>query len=59
MPSFQTDSNLDRRIKKKLITDTIALLNMSTNRRARMKNQKVFDMNKRLMNKFNVVPSSK
>lgn len=29
MPSFQTDSDLDTRIKKGLITDTVALLNLN------------------------------
>lgn len=33
MPSFATDSPLDLRIKKGLITDTLALLNLSVKRR--------------------------
>jgi len=35
MPSFQTDSALDLRVKKGVITDTVALLNLNTNRRYR------------------------
>ena len=40
MPSFQTDSPLDYKIKKGVIHDTNALLNLSIKRRNRIKNLK-------------------
>jgi len=33
MPSFQTDSTLDYRIKKGVITDSVNILNLSKQRR--------------------------
>lgn len=38
MPSFQTDSPLDYKIKQGVINDAIAILNLNPKRRARMKN---------------------
>ena len=38
MPSFQTDSPLDYKIKHGVINDCIALLNLSVKRRNRVKN---------------------
>ena len=32
-PSFKADSGLDKRIKEKLVSDTIKLLNLSTKRK--------------------------
>jgi hypothetical protein len=40
MPSFQTDSPLDYKIKKAVINDALSILNLSIKRRNRMKNQK-------------------
>ena len=34
-PSFKADSGLDRRIKEKLVTDTLTLLNLSAKRKQR------------------------
>jgi hypothetical protein len=48
MPSFATDSPLDVKIKKGVISDTLALLNMSIKRRNRTKNQKKLEMQRRL-----------
>ena len=38
MPSFATDSPLDYKIKLGVINDTIAILDLSAKRRARIKN---------------------
>ena len=40
MPSFQTDSPLDYKIKQGVINDCMSLLNLSSKRRNRIKNQK-------------------
>ena len=32
-PSFKADSGLDKRIKEKLVSDTVKLLNLSTKRK--------------------------
>jgi len=37
MPSFATDSPLDYKIKKGVINDTIAILNLSLKRKQRLK----------------------
>lgn len=44
MPSFQTDSPLDYKIKQGVINDCIAILNLSAKRRARIKNQKRMEL---------------
>ena len=51
-PSFTTDSPLDYKIKKELITDTIRLLNLSIKRKLKTKGVKRAEMQKRLF-KFN------
>jgi len=43
MPSFATDSPLDHRIKKGVISDTLELLNLSKRRRYKMMLQKKED----------------
>jgi hypothetical protein len=56
MPSFQTDSPLDMKVKKGVIHDTINLLNLSVKRKNRIKNQKKVELQKRLLkpNSINV-----
>ena len=49
MPSFQTDSPLDYKIKHGVINDCIALLNLSIKRRNRVKNQKKQELQRRLL----------
>ena len=44
MPSFCTDSPLDYKIKKGVINDTLAILNLSTKRRNRTINAKKMEM---------------
>lgn len=56
MPSFQTDSPLDLKIKKGVINDTIALLNLSIKRRNRVKNQKKQEMQRRLFKGYSLKP---
>lgn len=46
-PSFSTDSPLDFKIKKNLITDTVRLLNLSQQRKAKYKRQKAAEFLKR------------
>lgn len=48
-PSFTTDSPLDYKIKKALISETIKLLNLSINRKLRAKGNKRAEMQKRLL----------
>lgn len=56
MPSFQTDSPLDYKIKKGVINDTIALLNLSIKRRNRAKNLKKQEMQRRLFKGYSLKP---
>ena len=49
MPSFCTDSPLDHKIKKGVINDTLAILNLSTKRRNRTINAKKMEMQRRLL----------
>jgi tubulin polyglutamylase TTLL6/13 len=44
MPSFQTDSPLDYKIKKAVINDSLSILNLSIKRRNRMKSQKKIEL---------------
>ena len=46
-PSFETDSPLDFQVKKKLISDTLRLLNLSYYRRIKYKRQKAADVERR------------
>lgn len=46
-PSFATDSPLDFKIKKALITDTLKLLNLSQQRKQKYKRQKAAECQKR------------
>lgn len=48
-PSFKADSGLDRRIKEKLVADTINLLNLSTKRKQKWINQNKIVMQKRML----------
>jgi tubulin polyglutamylase TTLL6/13 len=48
-PSFTTDSPLDYKIKKKLIEDTVRILNLSINRKLRTKGNKKAEMQRRLL----------
>ena len=48
-PSFSTDTPLDFKIKKNLITDTIKLLNLSWQNKQKYKKQKQLDFQKRAM----------
>lgn len=43
-PSFKADSGLDKRIKEKLVTDTVNLLNLSNKRK-----QKLIQQNKKVI----------
>lgn len=43
-PSFKADSGLDKRIKEKLVADTVNLLNLSTKRK-----QKWIQSNKKVI----------
>jgi tubulin polyglutamylase TTLL6/13 len=43
-PSFTTDSPLDYKIKKALITDTIKILNLSIKRKLKVKGNKRAEM---------------
>ena len=47
-PSFTTDSPLDYKIKKALISDTIKLLNLSIKRKLKIKGDKRAEMQRRL-----------
>ena len=42
-PSFSTDTPLDFKIKKNLITDTIRLLNLSFSKKQKYKKQKTIE----------------
>jgi tubulin polyglutamylase TTLL6/13 len=46
-PSFSTDSPLDFKIKKDLISDTIRLLNLSLSKKLKYKKQKQIEFQKR------------
>jgi tubulin polyglutamylase TTLL6/13 len=46
-PSFTTDSPLDFKIKKCLITDTLRLLNLSQQKKLKYKRQKALEFQKR------------
>lgn len=48
-PSFKADSGLDRRIKEKLVTDTINLLNLSTKRKQKWISQSKKVIQQRMM----------
>ena len=48
-PSFSTDSPLDFKIKKNLISDTIRLLNLSLTKKQLYKKQKQIEFQKRAM----------
>ena len=52
MPSFATDSPLDFKIKKGVITDTLSLLNLSKKHRNQIIKQKKDDQQRRLMSKI-------
>jgi len=49
-PSLTTDSPLDKKIKKALVTDTIRIWNLSLKRKYKAKNDKKTQMQKRLLN---------
>jgi tubulin polyglutamylase TTLL6/13 len=49
-PSFTTDSPLDYRIKKALISDTVKIWNLSIKRKFRAKIDKRNQMQRRLLN---------
>jgi tubulin polyglutamylase TTLL6/13 len=49
-PSLTTDSPLDKKIKKALVTDTIRIWNLSLKRKYKAKNDKKAQMQKRLLN---------
>ena len=49
MPSFATDSSLDYRVKRGLITDCLKTLCLNMNRRARYKKERRKKMTERLM----------
>jgi len=46
-PSFTTDSPLDFKVKKNLISDTIKLLNLNYYKKMKIKRQKTLDLQKR------------
>jgi tubulin polyglutamylase TTLL6/13 len=46
-PSFSTDSPLDFKIKKNLISDTIRLLNLSLTKKSKYKKRKQIEFHKR------------
>lgn len=48
-PSFSTDTPLDFKIKKNLISDTIKLLNLSYSKRQKYKKQKTLEFQKRAL----------
>ena len=48
LSSFGTDSPLDKKIKFDLIWDTFTLLNMSVNRKKKLKGQRTEQFNKRI-----------
>ena len=48
-PSFKTESGLDSRIKTKLVTDTIQLLNLSWRRKNKIMNHLKQEMKKRML----------
>lgn len=48
-PSFSTDSPLDFKIKKNLISDTLRLLNLSLGKKQKYKKQKQLEFQKRQM----------
>ena len=52
MPSFATDSPLDFKIKKGVITDTLSLLNLTNKFRQQVIKQKKEDQQRRLMSKI-------
>lgn len=54
MPSFATDSPLDYRIKKGVVSDTLAILGLTRRRRCKAMVMKKEDQQRRLMNKFTV-----
>ena len=56
MPSFQTDSPLDYKIKKAVINDSLSILNLSIKRRNRMKSQKKIELERRLFKGFSLKP---
>jgi hypothetical protein len=49
-PSLTTDSPLDYKIKKALVTDTVKLWNLSLKRKFKAKGDKRAQMQKRLLN---------
>ena len=49
MPSFQTDSPLDYKIKQGVINDCIAMLDLSHKRRSKIKSQKRMELQRRLL----------
>lgn len=46
-PSFSTDSPLDFKVKKNLVTDTIQLLNLSYFKKMKFKKQKALEFQRR------------
>ena len=60
-PSFKTESGLDRKIKKKLVADTLRLLNLSHRRKQKIINQQKANMKQRMLTgkKVKLTPEEK
>lgn len=58
-PSFTTDSPLDFKIKKNLISDTCKLLNLSYYKKMKFKREKTQEFTKRAMGKVRVTREEK
>ena len=60
-PSFKTESGLDSRIKKKLVADTLRLLNLSWRRKSKIMNTMKQEMKKRMLTgkKIKLTPEEK
>jgi hypothetical protein len=54
MPSFQTDSDLDYRVKKGVISDCMSILNLGYQRRFYTEQSKTANQLGRLMTKYKV-----
>ena len=59
MPSFQTESPLDYRVKKGLLVDCFKTLDLSMKRKRKYKRDKMARMTDRLMSKKPTDPASK
>jgi hypothetical protein len=57
MPSFQTDSPLDDKIKRSVIMDTLKMLGLSRRRRYKGVIQKKRDFERRILSKFSIAKS--